>query len=119
MPGRDALALRLAALGLVRGGEQLASAITRVWWPAALLAGLLVRRLRRPLVAAVVVPALVDWIRTTRRPGAARLDPARYLGLRIVDDASYGAGVWAGAIEARDAGALLPRLRASRSSPFR
>jgi hypothetical protein len=28
--------LRLAALGLLRAGEQLASAVTRIWWPVAL-----------------------------------------------------------------------------------
>ena len=109
MAGRDALAARLAALGLVRAGEQLASAVTRVWWPPALLAALAVRRLRAPLLAAAVVPGLVDW---ARRPSG--IDPLRYLGLRLLDDAAYGAGVWAGAWAAREAGALSPRRRPAR-----
>jgi hypothetical protein len=109
MSGRDLLAAELAALGAVRAGEQLASAVTRVWWPAALVAAIAVRRLRLPLAVAALVPALVDWV---REPGG--LDPVRYLALRVVDDAAYGAGVWAGAWRARDAAPLLPRARPAR-----
>ena len=106
-PGRDRVALRLAGLGLVRTGAQLASAITRLWWPVALIAGLAVRRLRPPLLAAALAPALLDWTRGTG------LDPARYVALRLLDDVAYGAGVWAGAVETRSAGALVPRVRAA------
>ncbi|HEX6786057.1 MAG TPA: mycofactocin biosynthesis glycosyltransferase MftF [Acidimicrobiales bacterium] len=108
--GRDALALRLAALGLLRAGEQLASAVSRIWWPVALPAVLGVRRLRRPVLAAALVPVVIDWWRTVGGPPPARLDPVRYLGLRLVDDAAYGAGVWVGAWRARTPGVLLPRI---------
>jgi mycofactocin system glycosyltransferase len=113
-PERDVLALRLTAGGLLRGGEPLASAITRAWWPPALVAGLAVRRLRGPLAAAAVLPPLIDWVRG-RRASSGGLDPLRYLALRLLDDASYGAGVWAGAIEWRRAGPLLPGWRRGRS----
>jgi mycofactocin system glycosyltransferase len=110
--GREALAVRLAALGLRRAGEQLASAVTRIWWPVALPAALGVRHLRRPVLAAALVPAVIDWWRTAGAAPSARLDPVRYLGLRLIDDAAYGAGVWVGAWRARAPGALMPRFRA-------
>jgi hypothetical protein len=113
VPERSGLAGRLAAVGFVRAGHQLASAVTRIWWPAALLAAIAVRRLRPALVAAVIVPALLDWL----DDDTACLDPLRYLGLRLLDDAAYGAGVWAGAWSGRDLGALRPRLARRRGSP--
>lgn len=111
VPGRDRLIASLTVLGFVRAGEQLASAVTRVWWPAALAASVVVPRLRRPLVVAAVLPGLLDWFRTKppRRPGLLR-----YLGLRLLDDAAYGAGVWAGVWTERDIGPLLPRFSARR-----
>jgi hypothetical protein len=108
--GRDALALRLAALGLLRAGEQLASAVTRIWWPVALPAVLGVRRLRRPLLAAALLPVVIDWSRSVGGAPPARLDPVRYLALRFIDDAAYGAGVWVGAWRARTPGVVLPRF---------
>jgi mycofactocin system glycosyltransferase len=113
LPERTGLASRLAAVGFVRAGQQLASVLTRIWWPAALAAAIVVRRLRPALAAAAVVPVLLDWFGEDE----GRLDPVRYLGLRLLDDAAYGAGVWAGAWTGRDVGALLPRLTRRRASP--
>jgi len=115
VPERDALALRLAADGLLRAGGQLASTLRRVWWPASLITGLAVRRLRAPLAAAALLPPIMDWVRSDD-PATRRLDPVRYLALRLLDDAAYGAGVWAGAIEARRAGALVPGRRRRRQA---
>jgi hypothetical protein len=69
------------------------------------LAAALAPRTRRPLVAAAVLPALLDWGR--RRPD---LDPLLYCGLHLLDAAAYGAGVWAGCVRERTAEPLLPRL---------
>jgi hypothetical protein len=63
------------------------------------------RRSRPALAAAVVVPGLLDWL--DRRP---RLDPARFLALRLSDDLAYAAGVWAGCARERSIRALLPDL---------
>ncbi|HEY9557036.1 MAG TPA: hypothetical protein VIR58_09890, partial [Acidimicrobiales bacterium] len=52
-----------------------------------------------------VVPPAVEW--WAERPG---LDPLRYGLLRALDDAAYGAGVWAGCLRERSVRALLPRL---------
>ena len=117
--GRGRLVAALTALGFVRAGEQLASSLTRVWWPVALVGAVAAPRLRRPLALAAIVPGLVDWARSQRSP---RLDPVRYLGLRLLDDVAYGAGTWAGVWAERDLRPLLPRFtarmrpRASQSS---
>ena len=113
--GRDALALRLAALGFVRAGEQLASAVTRIWWPLALPAA---RRPTAPASRAGRGPAAgrARLVEDGRRPPSARLDPVRYLALRLLDDAAYGAGVWVGAVRARTPGVVLPRFASRRGA---
>jgi hypothetical protein len=98
-------ALRLTAQGHVAAGHQVASAITRSWWPLAAAAGLVSRRARVAIAVAAVVPALLDLAR--ERPG---LDPLRYTALRLLDDAAYGAGVWRGALAARQWAPFLPAL---------
>lgn len=97
--------VRLAGLGHLYAGRQVASAITRVWWPIAFVVAALVPRARLPLLAAAVVPPLLDWL-PARGPG----HPARYVGLRVADDVTYGTGAWIGALEQRRAGALAPRF---------
>jgi len=99
--------IRLAGLGNLHGARILASAITRAWWPLAAIMALFSRRARTVLIAAAVVPAMYEW--WSKRPP---LDPLRYLALRAIDDASYGVGVWEGAIAQRSAEALMPDLSA-------
>lgn len=101
VPARESL--RLALAGHWHAGRTLASAIGRAWWPIALVAALVSRRARRVALLALVGPALLDW--AERRP---QVDPVRYVGLRILDDTSYGWGVWQGALRERSADALLP-----------
>jgi len=98
---------RLAWMSHLRVGRNLASAVTRVWWPIAVVLALFSRRARVALCAAALVPALAEW--WERRP---RLDPVRFTLLRVVDDAAYGTGVWKAAWRARDAGAILPSITA-------
>ena len=100
-------ALRLAGLGHLHAGRQLARAVTRVWWPVALVAALVSTRARRAVLAAAVLPALSDWVR--HRP-AGGLGPARYTALRLLDDASYGWGVWQGVLATRNVEPLVPDL---------
>jgi mycofactocin system glycosyltransferase len=95
--------LRLAALGNVFAGRLIASAITRTWWPLAVVAAIVSKRARRVLLAAIIVPAILD-----RREHPTSLDPVSATALRVLDDAAYGAGVWAGAWRERNIGALLP-----------
>ena len=97
------VALRLAGLGHLHAGRQLASAITKVWWPLALVAAVVSKRARRAVLLSAVLPALADWRRS--RPS---LDPARYTAIRVLDDAAYGFGVWRGVIEDRTLDPLIP-----------
>jgi hypothetical protein len=98
-------AARLTGAGHLFAGRMLANAITRAWWPIVVTLALVSRRARRVLAGAAVLPPLVDWVR--QRPP---LDPVRYIGLRVLDDAAYGVGLWRGAIDRRTADPLLPDL---------
>ena len=97
--------VRLAGLGHLYAGRQVASAITRVWWPVALIAAIFVRRLRLPVFAAATVPPLIDWF---GKRGTNSV--AQYVALRLADDVAYGTGVWLGVIEQRSLGALAPKF---------
>jgi len=67
-------------------------------------------RSRRILVVGVGWTVVDAWrLRTERSPRAA-LDPVRFAALTLLDDASYGAGVWAGCRRRGSWRALLPRL---------
>lgn len=101
------IAAILAARGFVGGFWQIASAMCRHYWPVTLLAVVASRRIRRLAVAAAVGEGLFDWYRH-REPGG--LGPLRYLFFKRVDDLAYGAGLWRGAVEARDGAALKPRI---------
>lgn len=83
----------------------LATASTRTWLPLLGVVSLFSRRVRRWLIASLVVPAAVDWVK--ERPA---LDPFRFMALRTLDDAAYCAGVVQGAVGRRSVKALLPRF---------
>ena len=93
---------RLAGLGHLAAGRQFARAIVRVWWPIALVVAAACRRARPPIIAAFMLPAVLD---------AARARSARPLldaPLAAAEQMAYGAGVWAGVVEGREAGPLCP-----------
>jgi hypothetical protein len=95
----------LALRGFLGTGRQLATAITRPWWPLAVAAAVVSRRARLVVGAAALVPPLLDW--TRRWP---HLDPVRYTALRLVDDAAYGVGVWRGVMASGRLAPLRPAL---------
>jgi mycofactocin glycosyltransferase len=103
IPTKDALAL--AARGHLYAGRWLAGATVRAWWPLAALAATRGRPARRTLAAAALLPYALDWRQTDRG-----IPLAAYLALRLADDLSYGAGVWAGCVRHRSPRALLPDL---------
>ena len=105
LPDAEKESARLATLGHLHAGKQMASAVTRVWWPIAVLLALVSRRARWALCLAAFVPALSDW--WTSRP---HLDPVRYTLLRWADDMSYGFGVWKGVVREGNYDALIPEL---------
>jgi mycofactocin system glycosyltransferase len=103
-PWREAW--ELAGKGQLAAWRPVSTALVRTWWPLTLAAATVSRRARLVAVAAALGPPLVDWA-----DGDRSLDPLRYTGLRILDDAAYGAGVWAGCVRTRRWGAVRPVLR--------
>ena len=99
------LAARLALRGHLGAGRQLASAIWRSYLPIAIACALLSKRARFTLLAAGLIPNLLDW--SERHPN---LDPIRYVGIRLADDAAYCAGVWHGCREGSTLAPLRPDL---------
>jgi mycofactocin glycosyltransferase len=103
-------AVRVAALGHLGAGRLLARAVVRTWWPIALVAATRSRTARRLLVraaTAVVVEAAADpAVRRVR----GDLSPPVFAALVLLDDAAYGAGVWAGCLRRGRWSPLLPRL---------
>ena len=107
-------AVRIAGPGHLWAGRTVAEALRRTWWPLALALGLVHRKSRPALAAAFLLPALdhhrIGGSDVPRSDVAAPDSPGvgRYLALRLLDDAAYGAGVWSGCIRARSWRALLP-----------
>jgi mycofactocin glycosyltransferase len=98
-------AARLAGRGHLYAGLSVAGAVRRPWWPIAATAALVSRRACAGVLAAVTIPAWLDWRRL--RP---ELDPVRWTAIRVIDDVAYGAGVWRGCIHQRSLAALKPDL---------
>ncbi|CAN5550371.1 mycofactocin biosynthesis glycosyltransferase MftF [soil metagenome] len=105
-------AVRIGLSGHGHAGAAVAEALRRTWLPLVALFGGRVRRARPALVAAVVVPHLLEW-----RTLPTGLDPVRWTALRVADDLAYGTGVWAGCLRARSARALLPRFAGAVGRP--
>jgi hypothetical protein len=104
-------AASLTGLGAVSSLQQAGSALTRHYWPVAVLAATRSPRARRALLVAALADGLLDHRRV--RPD---LDPVRYVVARRLDDLAYGTGLWAGAARARSPRALVPAFR---GFPFR
>ncbi|MDD7941780.1 glycosyltransferase [Actinomycetospora lutea] len=101
------LAIVLAPWGLGGAAWQAAGALTRHWWPAAVVGALVSRRVRRALAAAAVLEGLADWVRF-REPGAT--DLLGHVVAHRLDDLAYGAGLWWGAWRHRTVAPLRPDL---------
>jgi hypothetical protein len=92
------VAVRLAGLGNLHAGDQIGSAVRRVWWPLLALAAWRSRSARRVLLAAAI---------GARHP------------LRLADDVAYSAGVWKGMLAEHTLDPLVPEISAwpGRSTP--
>jgi hypothetical protein len=82
-------AFRLAAMGNLLAGDQISSAVRRVWWPVLALAAVRSRTARRALLASALA---------ARHP------------LRLADDVAYSVGVWRGIAAERTLGPLVPEI---------
>jgi mycofactocin system glycosyltransferase len=97
-------AARLIALGAVGAAAQTADAVTRHYWPLAVLAALGSRRARRTVAAVAIAGGVVDWLRA----GPERPALPAFLLARRLDDLAYGAGLWWGAARHRTLAPLRP-----------
>jgi mycofactocin system glycosyltransferase len=105
-------AVRIAAPGHLWAGRATADALRRTWWPLAVVLALVHRRSRPALLAALLLP-ITDRIGGSNIAHGHVAAPdslgvGRYVALRVLDDAAYGAGVWAGCLRARSWRALVP-----------
>jgi hypothetical protein len=105
VPGGAAEAVRLAGRGHLLAGMSLARAVGRVWWPLALGFAATGRRARATVLAALIIPHAIEWIRGPRRVG-----PVPALALGVVDDIAYGFGVWEGMVKLGSFAAITPDL---------
>jgi len=102
------MAEAIVGKGLVADAAAVGHALRREWWPLGFLAVATVRRSRLSTAAAscILGPIIYEWLR--HRPD---VDPLRYAGLRLVDDAAYGSGVLVSAWRARNVALLRPEVR--------
>jgi mycofactocin glycosyltransferase len=97
------LATALVARGTGASARTLARAVTRHHWPLAVAAALLSRRARRLVIGSAVADAVDGWW-----PHRHEIDLPTFAAGRRLADLAYGAGLWLGALRARDPRALLP-----------
>lgn len=98
---------RITTQGLASTIQLLASAISRAWWPIFFILALFSFGAGFAFFASLLIPAVY---------GLVRHKPKRifgYMGLRILDNLAYGAGVWRGAITARSFRCLIPTITRS------
>jgi len=101
------VATQLAGRGHLSAGRTIAQGLVRPLWPvtAVAIAFLPWRRLKLALLAGVLAPSVIDWIRI--RPD---ISPLPYVALRLADDVAYSAGVWVGSVRAGTFEPLLPEV---------
>ncbi|MEZ5077596.1 MAG: mycofactocin biosynthesis glycosyltransferase MftF [Solirubrobacterales bacterium] len=107
---------RLAARADAESLARLAGALSREWAPLTLAASLASRRARRLALACLAC----DLLDGGGRPPAGRA--VAEAPMRLLDNLSYAAGLWHGALSLRSPRALLPaasRRRPGRRSPRR
>lgn len=104
----ELLAARIVGQGIVADAAGIGHLLRREWWPVGAAALTLSPRSRiaRTLAACMLAP--IAWEYAVQRPP---LDPVRYAGLRLLDDAAYGTGVLASCVRARTLVPLTPSVR--------
>ena len=106
-------AARLIALGAVGAAAQTADAVTRHYWPLAVVAALCSRRARGTVAAVALGSGVLDWWRA----GPERPALPAFLLARRLDDLAYGSGLWWGAAQHRTLAPLRPVGPTERATP--
>ena len=104
LSGRDRLSI--ARLSLTTSSRNLATAISREWWPLFIALSGVSARIEAAFWFTAAALMLADVYRL-RPPNIGMFVPLRFL-----DNLAYGAGVWAGALRRRSVRCLLPRVSA-------
>ena len=108
MPDLTVEALSLTIRGHWYGGLSVLTAAVRVWAPLLAVIGLAVPSQRRRVASIAAAGFARRLLDGPRSPGAAALD----LGLGVVDDLAYCAGLWFGVLKHRSPAAVAPDLTA-------
>lgn len=95
---------RVVTIGAWSSARLLVTATARTWWPLFALASLWSPRVLLMFAVSLMAPPLVELV--TKRPR----HPSRYVVLHLLDDLSYGLGVWQGALALRNGKCLLPAV---------
>lgn len=99
--------LRVISIGQWATTQLFVRAVSRPWWPLfALLSGLS-QRVSLMFSLCVLGPPLIELL--VKRPRY----PSTFVAFSILDNFSYGVGLWAGAIRQKSARCLLPALTVS------
>jgi mycofactocin system glycosyltransferase len=101
-------AARIIVMSTLGTVAQTADAVTRHYWPLALVVCVLSRRARRTVAAVAVAEGVLDWWRRRDHDPRVRAGLAGYVLARRLDDLAYGGGLWWGALRHRTWGPLRP-----------
>lgn len=102
------VAARLVGVATAAALRQASQAVTRHYWPIAVLGAVASRRVRRAVGLVAVADGLLDWWRHRDRHPGLRPGPVGHLLARRLDDLAYGTGLWWGALRHRTLAPLLP-----------
>lgn len=95
---------RVITIGAWSSARLLVTATARTWWPLFAVGSLFSPRVLFMLGVSLLVPPLVELV--TKRPRF----PTSHVLLHLLDDLSYGLGVWQGVLRARSGKCLMPAM---------
>ena len=105
VPEPDRTALQLTVRQVTASAPVVARQILRSYAPLLFFGAVFSKRLRRGVLATVLIAGLGRWRASNRS-----LDPIRFTVMSLFDDLAYSTGLWRGVAETRRTGALRPRF---------
>ncbi len=97
---------RLAGVGTLVAGNELAMTSRRSWLPGVIVGAVVSQRARRFAALVAVLPPLLEWF--DERP---EMNLVEWFFIRGADDAAYAAGQWRGMFDTRSLRAVLIRFQ--------
>lgn len=99
--------IRVISIGQWATTRLFVRAVVRPWWPLFAIASGFSHRISLMFSLCVLAPPLIELL--VKRPRY----PSTFVAFSILDNFSYGLGLWAGAIRQKSARCLLPALTVS------